>query len=137
MKKIFKFLLLCLFTIMPLLSTYAAEKVDFDIEVVDITKILTTGNTIFNFSTVNVVNEDAIDHFKIRVYCKEKFTLKFNALVENSCGKVIKIPKAQKDAFSLDMKNETGNRVNFSFKLKAYDKDGKWLHSEKQSFNWK
>jgi hypothetical protein len=33
--------------------------------------------------------------------------------------------------------NVTGKTTGFSLKLKAYDKSGKWLHSEKESFRWK
>ena len=109
----------------------------FEVEVKDINKISNTNTTRFNFETTNIKNRSSIGHFKIRVWCEKGITVGVNNINDNSCGKAVTLDNQTADTFSLFLKNDTLKTIGFSFKLKAYDKNGKWLYSEKESFKWK
>ena len=115
----------------------SSGQTSFGVEVTTINKILSTGATQFNFEPVNIKNNASIDHWKIRVYCEDAIIIRVNGLTENSCGKAVQVANTANNKFFVSMMNPTGKTTGFSFKLKAYDKNGRWLHSEKESFRWK
>ncbi len=118
------------------ISVTTQKPVSFGVKIGEINKITNTEATRFNFEPINIKNNSTIDHWKIRVYCKDKIFINVNELTENSCGKAVQIANTDTNAFSISLINPTGRTTAFSFKLKAYDKNGDWLHSEKQSFQW-
>lgn len=114
-----------------------SSKVSFDIKMFEIGKITGTEKTSFSFEPTNIKNSQEINHWKIRVYCTDPITITMSSLIENLCGKAVRMENSVINKFSLALLNQTQNTVGFSFKLKAYNKEGKWLHTEKQSLQWK
>ena len=145
MKNLLIFSLFLSALVIPLSSTYAASTisvettspVSFGVDITDINKMLSTGLTRFDFKIVDVVNGSLIDHWKIRISCEKQVSVTVDNQSQNGCGKAIEISPASIDDFSVSLSNPTKKTVGFSFKLKAYDVNGKWLHSEKESFRWK
>jgi hypothetical protein len=109
----------------------------FDIKVSEIGKVNGTNQTRFSFQPITVANPQNIDHWKIRVYCENGINVSVNAFNTNGCGKATQLATTTDNKFSVTLSNPTTHTVGFSFKLKAYDKNGKWLHTERQAFRWK
>jgi len=112
--------------------------ITFDVKITEIAKIENTNQTRFSFEPIAITNTQNINHFKIRVYCEEPTTsVTVNTLTENMCGKATRIEKTADNKSFVILSNPTGKTVGFSFKLKAYDKNGNWLHTEREGFRWK
>jgi hypothetical protein len=109
----------------------------FEVKITEITKVNGADKTRFSFEPVSVINPQNIAYWKVRLYCQEKIDIRVNELDKNVCNKAVRVEPGTADKFSLLFSNPTGKTTPFSFKLKAYDKDGNWLHSEKKSFQWK
>ncbi|HLP43703.1 MAG TPA: hypothetical protein VK145_00275 [Candidatus Nanoarchaeia archaeon] len=115
-----------------------SNKASFDVNLKAVNKIAFTNKAKFDFEVANVVNPTNIATWKMRVSCDGKIDVGFNQTTPNICGKLITIPVAQAKNFSLYMTRQEvkSKGVGFSFKLKAYDKNGKWLHSEEERIRW-
>ncbi len=71
------------------------------------------------------------------MYCDKKISLNTVNNDENKCGQAVTSSTSTLSVFSLFFNSSENQMHKFSFKLKAYDVNGKWLHTEKKSFNWK
>jgi len=111
--------------------------VTYEIQTNEILKFVSSGITTFNFKPINITNSNKIDHWKVLVYCDEDVSVTVNNLKGNNCGQKMPISGGSLENFSLSLSNPTDKKIFFSFKLKAYDKDGRWLHSESKVFRWK
>jgi uncharacterized protein YcfL len=109
----------------------------FDIKITSIKQFPNSNSTTFEFEPVNVKTSPNIDHWKIRVWCENNISVVVGSSVVNNCGTAVMIKNSTSNKFSLTLNNPTKQLTNFSFKLKAYDATGKWLHSEKESFMWR
>lgn len=95
-----------------------------------------SGVTTFTFDIQDIKNTQAIGYWKVRVWCENDITVTLDSDTHNLCGDASDMEfEAGKD-FALTLYNATGGQVGFSFKLKAYDKNDMWIHSEKKSFRW-
>jgi hypothetical protein len=108
----------------------------FSIGNISISKLFANSEARVNFSPINIINEQNIGYWRVRVYCEGGATVKF-ADGAAACGKAILVPNTDKDAFSIFAKNKSEELSRFYFKLKAYDKNGKWLHTETKGFKIK
>lgn len=109
----------------------------FKISLAGINKIKDTDTTVFGFKPEAVTNAQNIAYWKVRVSCDDRISIAANGVAGNSCGKAVQVQNASPSLFEFSMTNTTGKTAAFSLKFKAYDKNGKWLHSEEQSFQWK
>ena len=121
--------------IVPNHSTHAANP-SFSVKPTGILRSTMTDNVEFNFSTIIPKDSSQIAYFKLRTYCDKSIRVSLTGFEGNRCGTAARIEKNYIEFFSLTLDNPTNHSVNFSFKLKAYDKNGKWIHTEKKSFNW-
>lgn len=146
MKKLFIYILLAAFLLIPSGGANAQLRINvpeaeddalFDLELVSAEKIKDTNLTRFELEPINIKNNQSIDHWKIRVWCDEVVTVTINDGTTNSCGSALMAKNNTSNKFFLTFSNSTTMPAAFSLKLKAYDKDGNWLHSEKESFIWK
>ena len=136
-----------IFIVFPLIDIQAAENVlignsisdpSFDVKVLDVNKVTDTDFTVFSFETRDIANPSLIGFWKIRVYCDKGVSIAINGFTGNNCGKAVFMENTKKnEKFFLSFLNTKPKSTNFSFKLKSYDKNGEWLHSEKESFRWK
>jgi hypothetical protein len=112
------------------------EETAFKVNTIEISKIEGSDTTRFTFVPTEIQNVQNIAYWKVRVYCEDHVSITVNDLKDNVCNKVVRI-EGFNGPFFLNFNNDTTKTTPFSFKLKAYDKDGNWLHSEKKSFQWK
>jgi hypothetical protein len=138
MKYIFAFLIAC--TIIGYaVSAEAADTANatkFDVRTLGASTDEVTKNVLFSFQPTDVVNAQNIAYWKVRSYCGLGMELSVNKAKEDHCGKAVTLPVTLSNSFSLLYNNNSSQMKNFSFKLKAYDKNGKWLHTVKRSFRW-
>lgn len=141
MKKIFLPLFALLFYITPSISEGAilenTKKTIFDISVSDITYYEDIKKTQFSLNIEDVTNPQNITYWKVRTYCDDKITIQLNASSTNDCNKTIRLNSITNNTIPFLFKNKTNKSKDFSIKVKAFDKDGKGLHSEKIGFGWK
>lgn len=109
----------------------------FDVSLSKAATSASTGQTRFDFVVTDIKPAPVISYWKIRVWCEKGVSIFLVGSEGNRCGQAVDITSFPKNSFSLSMDNRTGKTTGFSFKLKAYDLNGKWLHSEKESFRWK
>jgi len=97
---------------------------------------LEDGSSVF---VLNIIKGDSskATSWTARSYCEDDMQLQFNLVGTNDCQKNVKLNFFAENMFFVLFRNETGELKDFSFKLKAYDEAGKWIHSEKKSFGWK
>jgi uncharacterized protein YxeA len=107
----------------------------FEVNTVAINRIGSTDLARLDFSTTNIKNIPNIGYWKIRFWCNPGIQVGLNK-VNSLCGTTMTLTTEQVRAFSLYLKNTTGKKAEFSFKLKAYDKAGNWLHTEREAFLW-
>jgi hypothetical protein len=119
------------------ISLFASAATFFDTRVIGISDVLGEGVTRFDIKAVNIDDSQEIDNWKIRFYCDENMKLIFSPLTESVCGRAIRLDALNKDSFFFSFENQNEVTKKFSVKLKAYDKNGNWLHSEKESFTWR
>ncbi|MDQ3089589.1 MAG: hypothetical protein M3Q24_00340 [bacterium] len=121
--------------ITPLASS--SQKVgSFEVNTKGIYKILNTNITRFDFETNEIADIEKIGYWKIRITCEENANVSAAGMM-NHCGQALNfLPGQTPSAFSLFLTKSKDEDVKFSFKLKAYDKAGKWLNSEKKAFLW-
>lgn len=82
-------------------------------------------------------SSNIIAYWKVRLYCEDDVVLGLNSHTENNCNQAVTIQKSDLKNFSLFMQTGDDELKKISYKLKAYDDEGKWLHTEGQSFHWK
>jgi hypothetical protein len=114
----------------------ASAQVSFETSVLDITKS-GLSDTQFTISIDTINQKENIAYWKVRSYCDSKMTIQLTASSTNDCGKAVRFDSLTDNAFSFLFNNKDSKLKNFSLKLKAYDKNGKWLYTEKESFRWK
>ena len=141
MKNIFIIGAALFMSIIPIFSTHASQMpndsssaVTYKIQTKEIINFEKSGITRFNFQPSGVVNPEAIDHWKILVYCDEVVFISVDELKENSCGKKVSFSRDLLNGFFLSFSKKSNKKAFFSFKLKAYDKDDNWLYTEKKAF---
>lgn len=89
-----------------------------------------------NFS-VNVIPQDArINTWKVRFFCDGKFTVSMPTEMENVCERAIDMTSTQIQNFKFTTSRQKGGAglEPFSFKIKAYDAERQWLHTEEKVF---
>ena len=92
-----------------------------------------------NFSVRVVPNDTRINAWKVRFFCDEKFAINIAGSSDNMCGDVADLTSSQINNFlfsTLKRKNDA-SLGEFSFKVKAYDANGRWLHTEEKIFRSK
>jgi hypothetical protein len=109
----------------------------FKIKTAGINKIANTPNTRFDFVVSDIATPNTIGYWKLRVWCEKGVKVLLDSISGDRCGEAIDMRSIPQNMFSLSMNNNTGKTLSFSFKLKAYDVNGKWLHSERAGFHWK
>lgn len=109
----------------------------FDLQTKSINKIAGSDITRFDLGPVDITNIQNIDHWKVRLFCDKHLIVKVNSSEINNCGQAVKIMNTTNNDFSLFFKNNKNISSKLSVKLKAYDKAGKWLHTDNQNFMWK
>ena len=114
----------------------ASAEVSFETNVFEI-RNSGSNDTEFTIALDSIVEKEQISHWKVRSYCDKGVTIQVTASSTNDCKKAVRIESLTNDMFSFLFKNKDSKMKNFSVKLKAYDKKGKWLHTEKESFKWK
>jgi len=131
------------FFILPFLTnattvvTTGPQSVSYGVSTTLIADIKGTNLTRFFFQPTDIVNNSRVSYFKIRVYCEDHATsITVNNMVDDSCGKAVRLEKQSINNSFITFSNPSANTVGFYFKLKAYDSEGKWLHSEKKAFRW-
>jgi hypothetical protein len=112
-------------------------KTTFETSVIDISDVKGINKTKFDFKVDAITNPQNISYWKVRSYCDKEMNINITASSTNDCGKAVKLNSLKDNAFSTFFKNNSNEMKKFSFKLKAYDKNGKWLHTEKEAFRWK
>lgn len=119
------------------LNSDFVQKKNFEINSVFISDIVDTDDQIFIFKIDKIENYENINSWKIRFYCDDEMELNYKFNNENVCGQAIDLNKNEAEIFFITFTNETQNLKDFHFKLKAYDKNGDWLHTERKGFRWK
>lgn len=115
----------------------ASNKTSFDIGITGISNIPTVEDILFGFKPIHLVNTQNIASWKVRVYCDKSMKMAVNQANKDHCGQAVTIPATTAQNFSVTFKNGTADMKDFSFKLKAYDKNGKWLHTATKNLRWK
>jgi hypothetical protein len=133
-----------IFFVLPLVTSATSvvavqsQSVSYDVSTTLIANIRGTDLTRFFFQPTDVINNNRVSYFRIRVYCEDQGTsIMVNNIVGDSCGKATRLEKQSIKDSSITLSNSSANTVGFYFKLKAYDSEGNWLHSEKKAFRWK
>lgn len=101
------------------------------VDVVDETK------DAFYFSPIKIQDESRIASWKVRFYCDKNMSMSFMNSNINSCGKAVSFVNTANKELYVVFDNQDHQNKKFKFALKAYDKNGKWIHTERKSFSWK
>ncbi len=88
---------------------------------------------------INGVDVTKVDHFKVRLYCKDGVKIFVKKDSKNVCNKAIKYGTSEliKNDLSFKFVNKSNVPQPFSFKVKSYDSKGKWLSSKRENFIWR
>ena len=130
------------FALIP--STHAAldvsvseVKSSFEIGIPYVEKIKDTDKTRFTFES-EVINPQNIGGWRVLIACEgQTISIKVNSLSQNNCGGAVDLTSLKGNKFMITLSNPKGNTAIFSFRLKAYDKGGNWIQTERMSFRWK
>ena len=141
MKYIFTFLASCALIASAVSVDAATVSVDpnatsFDVKTIGVKTDSVTKNTLFSFQPVDIANPQNIAYWKVRSYCGLGMELSVNGVKEDHCGTAVTLPVTLSNTFSLLYNNNSSQMKQFSFKLKAYDKNGKWLDTVERNFRW-
>lgn len=109
----------------------------FETKVGIINRMLTSDVVEFNIDVENIKSPEKIAYWKVRTYCDADMTITFASSTGSQCEKNVTLNSLTKNSYSFLFDNNTDKLKNFSVKLKAYDKKGMWMHSERESFRWK
>jgi hypothetical protein len=109
----------------------------FETNVGIVTRMLTSDVVEFNIDVKNIDNPEKIAFWKVRTYCDTDMAITFASSTGSQCEKNVTLNSLTKNSYSFLFDNKTDKLRNFSVKLKAYDKNGMWMHSERESFRWK
>jgi hypothetical protein len=117
--------------------TVSQLKSGFNIKTNSINQVTDTNTTQFELIPINILNPQKINYWKVRIYCGKGVGVKVNKSDKNNCGQAVTLLRTDTEAFSLLFENNTKTKAKFSAKLKAYDINGKWLHTATKNFIWK
>ncbi len=114
--------------------TFASElnTKSFSVNPVLISKIKNSDITRFNFKT-EIYNDDVVS-WKIRFTCTKNVRLSLTNSGDDVCHTAQKLTNKDFDVY---FKNTSNYTAPFSFKLKGYDVNGKWVYSDKKTFQWR
>lgn len=137
MNKIFLTLIFGIFIASPVSLFASSDKDLFEIEVQKIASTDKANVSDFYFSPKDIQDNSKIASWRMRFNCDKNMAIKFIDNSRNVCGKAVKFSNGQffPGKFTFENLNTKGKK--FSFALKAYDNKGKWIHTERQNFNWK
>lgn len=139
MNKIFLSFVALTFLLIPtysFASTVEVEKPFFDLDIKDIVGIDGTDLTLFYFAPKNIQDSSKISSWKVRFYCEDDMTIRFSNVSKDSCGDAVDVVSSGNNSFFMLFENKGKELKNFSIALKAYDSEGKWIHTEKNRFSW-
>lgn len=109
----------------------------FDVDIKKVVNIEGTDLTLFYFSPTGIKDNSKIASWKVRFYCDEDMSMRFIDVSKDSCNKAVSfVNSADLPGFIL-FENKTPDTKRFTFALKAYDKDGKWIHTKRSNFSWR
>jgi hypothetical protein len=117
--------------------TYANEVPFFETKIQNISSIEGTNLTLFYFSPISIQDNSKISKWKVRFYCDEDMSMRFIDLNKDNCNKAVDFANTDNKDFFILFENKSTEMKSFTFALKAYDKDGKWIHTDRNSFSWK
>ncbi len=137
MKKLTTLIFLLAFLIIPTLTfAQTNEEGFFDVDIKKIVGIEGTDLTLFYFSPINIKDDLKIKSWKVRFYCEDDMTMRFIDVSKDSCNKAVSYQNSdKKDSFIL-FENKTESSKKFTFAVKAYDENGKWIYTKKSNFVW-
>ena len=115
----------------------STSPVSFSTKVSNILYYKDIKKTQFFIRAEDIVNSENIAYWKVQSYCDKRMTVQVTASSTNDCGKFIQIDSLADNSFYFLFGNQDNKTKNFSVKLKAYDKNGKWIHAERIGFGWK
>ncbi len=119
-------------------STMAKETTPFfETKVQKISAIEGADMTLFYFSPEEIKDNSKIASWKVRFYCDKDMTMRFIDISNDSCNKAISFANSNNLPNYILFQNKNQDTKKFSFALKAYDKNGKWIHTDKNNFSWK
>ncbi len=127
------------FTLLVLASpVFASEEVPFfETKIQKIAALEGTDMTLFYFSPVEIQDNSKIASWKVRFYCDEYMTMRFVDVSKDNCNKAVSFTNSSNLPNFILFENKNQEQKKFTFALKAYDKDGKWIHTDKNNFSWK
>lgn len=108
----------------------------FDVDIKKVTEIEGTNLSLFYFSPVDIKDESKISSWKVRFYCDKDMSMRFIDVSKDSCNKAVSFANSESKDFFILFENKTPELKQFTFALKAYDKNGKWIHTKKSNFSW-
>ena len=114
----------------------SATSTSFDIRTIGVSTDKVTKDTLFMFQPTDIVNGQNIAYWKVRSYCDMGMELSVNMAKEDHCGTAVTLPVTLSNSFSILYDNRSNIMKEFSFKLKAYDRNGKWLHTVTRNYRW-
>lgn len=120
----------------PFIVSAAEEKPLFDVKVEKIVSLEGTNLSLFYFSPKDIQDNSKIDSWKVRFYCDKDMNMKFVDLAKDSCNTAVSFKNSSTLPNIILFQNENDGNKKFTFALKAYDKNGKWLHTKKSNFVW-
>ena len=109
----------------------------FETKIQKISSIQGTNLTLFYFSPVNIYDNSKIASWKVRFYCDENMSMRFIDLNKDNCNKAVDFANTASKSYFILFENDSDDIKKFTFALKAYDKEGKWIHTDRNNFNWK
>lgn len=115
-----------------------ARDVDFfDVDIKKVVSIDGTNLTLFYFAPTDIQDNAKIANWKVRFYCDEDMSMRFIDVSKDSCNKAVSFVNSNNLPGFILFENKTPDTKQFTFALKAYDKDGKWIHTKRSNFSWK
>jgi hypothetical protein len=117
---------------------FAAEEVPFfETKIQQIAGVEGTDLTLFYFSPVGIQDNSKIASWKVRFYCDEDMSMRFIDVSKDNCNKAVSFANTANLPNFILFENKNQETKKFTFALKAYDKNGKWIHTDRNNFNWK
>ena len=107
----------------------------FNTNVKDINLIKNINLTKFDIKVENISKQ--VSFWKVRAYCDKDMFIQLTSSSTNDCGKTVSVNLSKDNLYSFWLKNKDNLNKKFSVKLKGYDQNGHWIHSERERFIWK
>jgi hypothetical protein len=113
----------------------------FNLENTGIRSYNSYGVSVFDFKITDIQNADEIAYWKIRTTCDQGIDLWVpENILDNNCNQAVNFENfLESNQFSIVYRNNNSDNdtVKFAIKLKAYNSQGDWLHTETESFTWR